>query len=243
MPNPLREAYRNHRYLVDREYVVQSLCPRRVARFRPSNWIRMLSEVLLVIAGYCRRFERWLWYLFSRPHEKSEGVRLYLGCGVKRIDGFINIDGVMTDAADRVMNVLDLDFPANTVDEIYSSHMIEHLTSEQFDVALQNWYTILKPGGLMTLRCPNFNFVLDHYFLGKSEPDRWKHIPNIFGPTSHGPSLYNQHKNAFSVWRLRDILEKHGFDIIECHTCTGRNNKLDNSDVFCVARKPEPKQT
>jgi predicted SAM-dependent methyltransferase len=201
----------------------------------------MLSEVLLVIAGHCRRFERRLYFLLSRRHGTPKGVRLHLGCGEKRIDGFINIDGTMTGMADRVMNVLDLDFPANTVDEIYSSHMIEHLTPEQFDVALDNWYTILRPGGLLTLRCPNFNFVLDHFFLDKPEPDRWEHIPNIFGPTSHGPSPYNQHRNAFSVRRLQDILKAHGFEVIKCHACPNRENTLDGADVFCVARKPEQK--
>ncbi len=242
MANQLLKLRRHHRDLVDREYIAQSFCPSGIRRFSPSNLIRQIAEVLLVIARCCQTSERRMGYLFSCRRKKQDGIRLYLGCGIKRLDGFINVDGRMTDATDRVMNILDLDFPPSTVDEIYTCHMIEHFTPQQLDAALCNWFDILKPGGLLTVRCPNFNFVLDSYFLNNSEQERWKYLPNIFGPTSHGPNPYHQHRNAFSVLRLRSILEEHGFSVAECRTCPTRDNTGEEEDIFCLAQRPEQQE-
>jgi predicted SAM-dependent methyltransferase len=180
--------------------------------------------------------------LHFRPLKiQDENIRLHFGSGQTRLEGYINIDSVVSHATDLVMDIMDLDLPANTVDEIYSSHMVEHLSSSEFNIALNNWLKVLKPGGLLTLRCPNFMYAVS-CFSNTPEPECWKYVNMIFGPTSQGPSPYNLHKNGFSARRLRSILEDHGFIVLKCEEVSNRSNSVMNQDLFCVAQKPgEPK--
>lgn len=246
MGEKLYEAYLDSRWLIDRQYVPTTS---RFSRYGLSNLLHILSNALLVAAVGIRRIERRLGQILASSATTSGPVRLHLGCGRKRIDGYINIDGVMTEAADRVMNILDLDFPPNTVDEIYSSHMIEHLSPQELEIALSNWFAILKPGGILTIRCPNFEYTL-RLFLDTPEPERWDKttLPTgvvvtpfnmIFG-SMEGPFQY--HKNAFTSAHLRSILEEHGFDVVKCHPCPNRGNTIENHDLFCVAQKPHQRQ-
>ena len=53
-------------------------------------------------------------------------MKLHLGCGDRRINGFINIDIQNSPAVDVVADIMDLPYEENTVDVIYSCCMLEH---------------------------------------------------------------------------------------------------------------------
>ena len=75
-------------------------------------------------------------------------VKLNLGCGFKKMEGFLNIDINEKCNPDMVYNLNNkLPFEDNSVDLIYSSLFLDHL--EDTLSAFQNYCRVLKDGGLL----------------------------------------------------------------------------------------------
>ena len=66
-------------------------------------------------------------------------MKLHLGCGERRIEGYLNIDSRLTDAVDIVDDVRFLKrFKEESADIIYVCHVLEHFS-------LKKWrHTILN---------------------------------------------------------------------------------------------------
>ena len=98
---------------------------------------------------------------------EREEVKLHLGCGKKKIHGYINIDAQKKNDPDVVANVLDLPFEADSVDVIYACHILEHFSKKESLHALEYWHTLLKPGGILRLAVPDLGKVAEHFLLHK----------------------------------------------------------------------------
>lgn len=97
--------------------------------------------------------------------EKNREKRLYLGCNDKYIDGFVNIDILENSKADIISDVTKLnEFDNNTIDLIYSSHMIEHVSRYTYKEVLKRWYNLIKPGGIIRLALPDL-LALSKYYV------------------------------------------------------------------------------
>jgi SAM-dependent methyltransferase len=89
----------------------------------------------------------------------------------------------------------------NSYDFVYASHMIEHMADPQ--VALQNWWRVLKPGGHLLLYLPHrdlyekrkelpskWNFDHKHFFLiDRDEPPSTIGIVPLLGRSISGYDL------------------------------------------------------
>jgi len=82
----------------------------------------------------------------SNPQNEEKKVKVDVGCGKLKLDGFIGIDIDPRCDADIVASATELPFEDNSVDEIYSSHLGEHLTKNQLKQFLDEVYRVLKPG-------------------------------------------------------------------------------------------------
>lgn len=84
-------------------------------------------------------------------------IVLDLGCGNIKKPGMIGIDIVNTSATDIVADIeKGLPFvPDQSVDEIYSSHFMEHL--EDINPLLADVHRILKPDGFYEFTVPHFS--------------------------------------------------------------------------------------
>ena len=84
-------------------------------------------------------------------------MKLNLGCGNKRKDGWIGIDSTKTDATDIVRDLTrGLPFADSTADEILSDNVFEHIgPPEDFIFVLNECYRVLKPGGVLTAIVPD----------------------------------------------------------------------------------------
>jgi len=111
-------------------------------------------------------------YFFS----KNKEIKLHLGCGGVKIEGFIGIDYNKTLATDYVLDVVDLPFRDNSIDIIKSYHLIEHLPINKLSDILGRWYRILKPGGKLILEFPDFDQIVKLYLAGNED-----RLNNIFG--------------------------------------------------------------
>jgi SAM-dependent methyltransferase len=87
---------------------------------------------------------------------QQERIRLNLGSDIGQIAGFISVDFDPKVNPDVVADVRELPmFETDSVDEIYASHVLEHLKSDDTLVALKEWMRVLKPGGMLTVVCPD----------------------------------------------------------------------------------------
>ena len=62
---------------------------------------------------------------------------------------------------DHVCNATNMSiFQDNTFDEIYASHIVEHLDYVHvLDSTLKEWRRVLKPGGKISISVPNLDFL------------------------------------------------------------------------------------
>ncbi len=96
----------------------------------------------------------------------------------------------------------------NSVDLIYSSHMIEYLDRTEIVPLLQDWYRVLKPGGILRLAVPDWQKLI---FIYSHKGGRLK---DILGPlygrmNVDGQNIY--HKTVYDYEDLFDLLKSVGF--------------------------------
>lgn len=85
-------------------------------------------------------------------------VKLHLASGKDYREGYINVDLYQsnTDRVDLIADIRKLPFDDNSVDEILALHVIEHFDFFEGQHVLNEWYRVLKPGGLLILETPDF---------------------------------------------------------------------------------------
>ena len=74
-------------------------------------------------------------------------MKINLGCGKKKLAGFVNID--IVEPADLIMRVGKDKFPYKdgTVDRIEADNLLEHLNNEEFLFTMNECHRVLKSGG------------------------------------------------------------------------------------------------
>lgn len=96
--------------------------------------------------------------LISKIKNTNERIILELGCGPsKQFSNSIAIDLVDVPGVDIICD-LNLGFPFipdNSVNEIYSSHFMEHI--DDLGYMMKEIYRILKPGGRKIMVVPHFS--------------------------------------------------------------------------------------
>jgi predicted SAM-dependent methyltransferase len=133
-------------------------------------------------------------------------MKLNLGCYDKKLPGFVNVD-IREDASpDLVDDAFSLNkVKDNTIDLIYSSHMLEHLSYDKTSIALENWYKKLKTGGILRLAVPDFESICKRYiYKGNIE----EVIHSVCGSQKHD---FDFHYNIFDEKKLTFLLKKVGF--------------------------------
>jgi predicted SAM-dependent methyltransferase len=60
----------------------------------------------------------------------------------------------------------------NRCEAVYCSHVLEHLTFEEFQIAIQNTHKLLKKGGIFRLVMPDLEDMCKQYLEHKNDPNR-----------------------------------------------------------------------
>lgn len=90
--------------------------------------------------------------------------KLHIGCGEKRLSGWLNID-IEGNAADLHHDMMNpLPFPTGSVELVYNEHFLEHLTAEQGVAALREFHRVLRVGGVLRVAMPDLRYILFRYF-------------------------------------------------------------------------------
>jgi ubiquinone/menaquinone biosynthesis C-methylase UbiE len=84
-------------------------------------------------------------------------MKLNLGCGPDYRKGWVNVDQQACFKPDQIVNLDSFQWPwaDNSVDEIFCSHVLEHLHHPER--AWAECGRILKPGGRVTMIVPHFS--------------------------------------------------------------------------------------
>lgn len=205
---------------------------------------------------------RWnIWAEFSifKDYIKDGDKVLDVGCGNGRILELLKdkkIDYIGIDISEKlvelakkkypqnnflVADTLNLPFPDNNFDKVFSVAVLHAIPSEEFrEKALLELKRVLKPGSILLLTvwdiwCKGIFFlVLKQFFLkliGKSNLD--------FGDAfvSWGKKT-NRYYHFFTNRELYKLITKVGFKIIEKGIARNENKKRSN--IYLIAQKPAP---
>jgi len=135
-------------------------------------------------------------------------MKLDIGAGLTPRPGFMSLDVVAEVHPDICAPMWAVPVPDNSVDELFSTHSLEHIPQERVILTLQEWLRILRPGGKLVLQTPDLIWICKN-FLEHPEPN-W-HLATIYGLQTT-PGEY--HQTGFTESILRDYLLQAGWTIL-----------------------------
>lgn len=87
----------------------------------------------------------------------AEGIRLDLGCGKNKKEGFTGVDNISFDGVDVVYDLrTPWPWEKESIDEVHSSHFLEHLSNEERVHFYNELHRVLKPGAKATIVVPHW---------------------------------------------------------------------------------------
>jgi len=135
-------------------------------------------------------------------------MKLNLGCGKRNFGSeWIHIDGGNFDHL-HSHDIINLPFDNDSVDIIYSSHVIEYFDREEINIVLKKWYKKLKPQGILRLAVPNFEVLSKLYSEKKVSLSQI--VGPLYGKIKMGGSII-YHKTVYDFVELKNVLELNGF--------------------------------
>ena len=153
--------------------------------------------------------------LGSRLFSSSEVPRnLHLGCGPNYLPGFVNIDANPQRKVDLWLDVRNgLPFPDNSVDSIYSTHMLEHFYHDELLRLFAECWRVLRPAGGVRFIVPNLGTAITAYLQQKSEwfDDYPRKLDSLGGRFANFIFCDGQHRTAFDFEHMRELLASTGF--------------------------------
>lgn len=137
-----------------------------------------------------------------------KGTKLNVGCYYMYIDGFINIDIQDDVGADLVCDLREITkhFSNNSVSLIIISQCLEHVNKEDAIKALNDFYNILKPNGVLIVEVPYIDDIDEK--LSKNEISHSDVNVLLNGNTA---MPYQRHLSTFEEKELTNILIGIGF--------------------------------
>lgn len=176
--------------------------------------IRMLSHTKKNITKFFK------WVVFVKKNysqsipiytkDESSGLKIHLGAGEVNLQGWINIDARKFTHIHLVSDGFDLSgFKDASIDEVYTSHVLEHFSFEESEKFIEKIYNILRPGGLFRISVPDIEKLLDLY----KEQKKLGIIKKAIMGGQNYPNDF--HKSIYDFNELKIILEKNNFKNIK----------------------------
>lgn len=133
-------------------------------------------------------------------------MKLHLGCGDVILPGYLNCD-MYNKNAQLQCDAMHLPFEDNSVDLIYSAHLIEHFNFFEAYHLLDEWKRVLIPGGKLSVETPNLE-ALCQALIETPDHERHYFYDHFFGK----PWIPGQtHKFLYTPAQLWGLLGNRGF--------------------------------
>ncbi len=153
-----------------------------------------------------------------RPRN-GKARHLHVGCGPKYLPGFVNIDANPRQKLDLWLDVrCGLPYATNSVDSIYSTHMIEHFYPDELEQFFRECGRVLKAERGLRLIVPSLKNAITAY---QQERADWfyesfpRHFDSLGGRFSNFVFCDGQHRTAFDFDYLQEVLRGAGFQHVE----------------------------
>lgn len=82
----------------------------------------------------------------------DEKTKIDIGCGGNKREGFTGVDLDEKTNPDVVASALDLPFNDNSVDDVFSAHLVEHFDPQEAEKFFNEIYRVLKKGGIAEIK-------------------------------------------------------------------------------------------
>jgi predicted SAM-dependent methyltransferase len=166
-------------------------------------------------------------------------LRLHLGCGESKFDGYVNIDFPLSEhtvqtrpGADYFADITRLTFPDGSVDEIRSHHFFEHFERAQALAMLCTWHRWLKPNGLLIIETPDFEESIKLFTSGTCNYEQKQIIlRHLYGSQE---AFWAIHYDGWYLEKYKHILNALGFDVIMINQA---GELIRNITIFAVKNR------
>ena len=139
----------------------------------------------------------------------SGGLRLNVGCGPDRREGYVNVDMHAAFSPDVVADVSDMPmFPDGCAVEVLARDVLEHLPRRATLETLVEWNRVLAPGGRLSIRVPSLEAIAGHLGATRSFAEHETWVRNLFGSQAYPGDF---HLTTFTRPLLEGYLDAAGF--------------------------------
>lgn len=203
-------------------------------------------------------------------------IKLNLGCGSHPLPDYTNIDmDSIEDLRERYpnradeftdditiknWNIFELPLEDNSVDEVRSDCLFEHLNFKEEKQAFMEVKRVLKPGGVFNLSVPDMEHVIKSWLEAEDDwkdwfrddeeaiakkhwfgtyeysfKNRWGYLTaSLFG-SQNGEGQY--HKNGYTTKKLENIFKLLDFEIESMETYAWHNDGGVAQIIRCISKK------
>lgn len=140
-------------------------------------------------------------------------MKLHIG-GKQIKDGWKILNIQKLDGVDFVGSISDLSqFDNDTIEEIYASHVVEHVDQKNIKKTLNGIYRILKEGGKFYISVPDLDVLCKIFINDKAPPKVKFHVMRMMfgGQTDE----HDYHYFGWNFLFMKDFLIESGFKKVE----------------------------
>ena len=140
-------------------------------------------------------------------------MKLHIG-GKEKKDGWKILNIQKTKDVDFVGNISNLDqFEDNSIDEIYASHVVEHVNQNDIENTLKGIYRVLGKNGKIYISVPDMDVLCKIFIDPNSSLDmKWHAMRMMFGGQT---DEYDFHYFGWNFEFLNDYLMSSNFSKVE----------------------------
>ena len=192
--------------------------PRRMVRGARAR-ARALSDRLRDRERLRGWIKHKIWNRLTRPHRRP-GLRLHIGCGKERLDGWCNIDILPLPHVDVCLDVTQ-GLPFERATRVFAEHFLEHLDVLDAVRFLHDCHRCLDHDGWLRLSTPNLDWVWTHLYSREPGHDRVHRAIHI------NRAFYGwQHRFLWNREMLEHALVATGFE--QVRWCAYGESELDD---------------
>ena len=166
-------------------------------------------------------------FIVHKSQANVKSLNLNIGAGEYKISGFKSLDyyteyyflkkkNFKLEYINYDIRNDDIPFDNNTIDNIYVSHVIEHIEEKYVERFIAESYRVLKKNGVMRISCPDAKFL---YNISQFENDYWEWRHKNF----------KDQNKYITDW---STIENYDFLIRELSTPRGRSYKFKKENYI-----------
>lgn len=156
--------------------------------------------------------------------------KFHVGCGSDIFQEYINVDVRQLPGVELVCKAWELSRYTQSASEIFSRHVVEHLTLAEVEYTLNDWFDALCIGGVIKGVVPNITHHINQWNRATWTPNEYGNMKSntrwgfagFYGwqreadpsKKDYNSTYWDIHKSAFNETNITFLLQKAGFSNI-----------------------------